>query len=39
MKSAIEESLQRIDEAEKLSKKRLIELLQKKKIQDEKGNT
>lgn len=39
MRTSIEESLKRVDQAELLSKKRIIELLQKKKSQEEKGNS
>ena len=38
MKTAIDESLKRIDEAEKTNKRKILDLLQKKKDQDEKGN-
>jgi hypothetical protein len=38
LKNSIEESIRRIDEEEKEQKKKLIEILAKRKIQEEKGN-
>lgn len=38
MKTAIDESLKRIDQTELLSKKKIVELLQRKKVQEQKGN-
>lgn len=38
MKTAIDESLKRVDDAEKSNKRKILDLLQKKKDQDEKGN-
>ena len=38
MVAAIDESIRRIDEAESNQKKKLIEILTRRKIQEEKGN-